>query len=790
MAVEEGVNPALAARQVDKRGAERKWKDQEQQGLIKQARRIVDNDIAAAMGQSAGSSETIYEALPVSRDDDDESLNEDVRQITDSRLMQVYGRYAGETDLSNYPDPVEWYDQLIPPAQQAYDEFGYFRRRYFARRIIPWQIEMAQILMAWLEEGEVTGDRIKGALNTPPGGGKTTTVTHDFPAWLIARDRNFRVALGARTSPQSEKYVRRLRTTLERNALLNLEFGRFKPFDPDVWRRDQFTVDGVTGTEASIEYKLSLAGFDPEDPQLLERMSNLDDPIHEVLSALTSLYIVGEKEPTVSALSQEMGFLGGRYDLCVWDDLCDRRNSRTAENRDNLKEWWHAEAESRAEPGGLVCLVGTRFGKFDLYRHARDLAVPDDDSIDYEIQRTLDNAVTSNMSTEQITQIREDLEKELVDKHGIRYGELTTPTGGNPVRMRKVYRYVKFPAHNLTKCKDPASYRAADHVQCLLDTKRFSWHDISSARASDPKKFALTYQQEDEASETSLVQETWLTGGVDEDGITVPGCFNYGRSLLQIPHHLVEGDRPADCYSIATVDPSATNYWAIQWWIWDSKEDKDYLINMMRVRLYAGGFLDWNRNDKTFTGVMHEWQKASAIAGWPISLWIIEQNAAQRYLFQYKWVMDWMQDHQTHVKGHTTGQNVDEEYGIETLAPRFRLGLVDLPYNMRDLKTKVTVDEYKQELLDWPDGETDDMIMAHWFLHFNRYKLPSSLSASSTRQPAPHPYKDSMPESVLQTDDYHRSALILNVRTDEQQQGHHNAQRRNRQTEDRLAAWR
>ena len=132
---------------------------------------------------------------------------------------------SGEiTTDSEYPDPKK-YENLNDAAKRAYDDFAYFRQRYFNRRHIPWQVEMCDILMKWIKEGQDSKEAdvpevIKGMINTPPGGGKTTTITHDFVIWLICRNRNVRIGLGSRTTGQSEKYVRRARTTLEKNVLL------------------------------------------------------------------------------------------------------------------------------------------------------------------------------------------------------------------------------------------------------------------------------------------------------------------------------------------------------------------------------------------------------------------------------------------------------------------------------------------------------------------------------------------------------------------------------------------
>ncbi len=188
-------------------------------------------------------------------------------------------RIAADSSVDGgYPDPIrDPRDLNHAQAKQAWEEFGYFRNLLLGRRHIAWQVEMCHILMSWWESGQRVKDTessevVKGIVNAPPGGGKSTTITHDFPGWLITRNRDIRIALGARTSAQSGRYVRRLRNTLEKNVLLNTFYGRFKPLQPEEWRTDAFIVDGVVGHEATIEYRLSLGGFDPNSEEVKQRL--------------------------------------------------------------------------------------------------------------------------------------------------------------------------------------------------------------------------------------------------------------------------------------------------------------------------------------------------------------------------------------------------------------------------------------------------------------------------------------------------------------------------------------
>ena len=70
---------------------------------------------------------------------------------------EIGKRFAEAESAEAFPDPI--HSRLELPnasAQEAWDEFGSFRIRYFNRRHIPWQIEMVQILMSWWQDRKST----------------------------------------------------------------------------------------------------------------------------------------------------------------------------------------------------------------------------------------------------------------------------------------------------------------------------------------------------------------------------------------------------------------------------------------------------------------------------------------------------------------------------------------------------------------------------------------------------------------------------------------------------------
>ena len=181
-------------------------------------------------------------------------------------------------------------------------------------------------------------------MNEPPGSGKSTLFTHDIPCWLIARDRSIRIQVGSRTERQARMYVGRIKRSLERDAPL---------------RADTDSLEAGVAFDADACLQDDYGAFRPEGRSDMWRAEGLT--VRQLDGAS-----LDDKEPTVSAWGMDSGFLGGRFDLVVWDDLADRKNSSTPDGRAILQDWWDTEAETRLEPRGLLLLQGQRsFQRFE-----------------------------------------------------------------------------------------------------------------------------------------------------------------------------------------------------------------------------------------------------------------------------------------------------------------------------------------------------------------------------------------------------------------------------------------
>jgi len=507
-------------------------------------------------------------------------------------------------------------------------------------------------------------------INAPPGSGKTVTFVHDIPAWLTCRNRAIRGMIGSATMSLAKRNLKRLRRTLE--------FPEPVKNDPGAIRRGE-ALDAV-GVLAR-----DYGRFRPMDKEIWTNEAF-------IVMQSDDTGLITEKEPTWSAYGIDTSFIGGRYDFVMWDDLVDPRKMRTVEQREALQDVYQDVCETRLEPGGLLVLQGQRIASDDLYRFALDMTAPgledddDDDHIDPD--------------------------------------ELTQKIGEK--RDGKKYHHIIFKAHYEEKC-DPLQHKKSSDPYpkgCLLVPRRIPWSKVNTLMSNRGERFTVLYQQQDVDPTEVLVPNAWVYGHGE-----FIGCIDKERDRLEIPAGLNAGS----CYSIATADPSPTNFWSIQWWIYDPSSEKRYLIDLLRKKMDAPDFLDWSAQDGQFVGVMNDWQQASQILGFPITTWIVEANAAQRFLLQYDHVRRWRSLHDVDIIPHTTSRNKsDPNFGVETIAPHWRFGRVRLPGRGDG---KVVSMRLVDEVTKYPHGRTDDCVMAEWFFEWNlpNISLPTAAMSSSWR---------------------------------------------------------
>jgi hypothetical protein len=380
---------------------------------------------------------------------------------------------------------------------------------------------------------------------------------------------------------------------------------------------------------------------------------------------------ISEKEPTLSAYGMDSGFIGGRFDGCFWDDLVDPRKVRSAEQREAMEDWYQDVAETRLEPAGMLALIGQRLAPDDLYRFALDMTQPIED-----------DEILDTLTDDEIANLRHD----------------------------KKYKHLLYKAHYEERCS-PENHKRGSNAYpegCLLDPRRLPWREISNLMSNRGERFAVVYQQQDLALDEVLVRNEWVYG----HGQSI-GCIDKERDRWEIPRGL----NPADCMVVATADPSPTNYWSIQCWLYHPESQQRFLLDLIRKKMEAPEFLEYDYNRGEFTGIMEEWQRLSTSLGFPIQWWIIEQNAAQRFMLQYDHFKRWRQLNGVEVIPHNTASNKsDPNYGVTTISQHWRFGRVRL---MGRGEGKTRSMHLIDEVTKYPHGRTDDCVMAEWFFEWN-----------------------------------------------------------------------
>jgi len=497
-------------------------------------------------------------------------------------------------------------------------------------------------------------------LNCPPGAGKST-LFHDVAVWCIVRNRAIRVMIGSVSQTLAKMYSRRIRETLERNY----------PLQPD----PEMVKKGLA-VNAEACLALDYGRFKPMNAGSLWRAE-------EFIVEQQNNFGLDNKEPTVSAYGIDSEFIGHRADLCLFDDVASPENAKESVARDRLIERWDSMAEARVDPGGILAVIGQRLGPQDLYAHCLSKVTFDD--IDYDGQDVKNP-------------------DELPD----------------PVKKFK-YDHLVYKAYYEELDDGPKSKRTDAPPWPdgpLLEPFRLSWRDLSYIKHSNPSKFKVVYQQEDLEAGNYLIERVWATGGIGPDGVLYPGCIDRDRQPGYIPAAL-----EPPIISIASVDPSPTQFWAIQWWLYQPHTNLRYLVDIERTKLTAEELLGYDTSSREYSGIMEVWQNRAFQMGYPISHWIVEVNAAQRFLLAHDFVRKWQATQQVLIVPHTTSKNkLDENLGVEALLPPlWRMGQVRLPTMRDNWKTLALIEEMSSWTRNKKNGT--DLVMAHWFAELHMPQL-------------------------------------------------------------------
>lgn len=381
--------------------------------------------------------------------------------------------------------------------------------------------------------------------------------------------------------------------------------------------------------------------------------------------------LITQKEATWTAWGLFTNFIGGRYGVNLWDDAVDEADFLTLESSEKVQRRWDKVAEKRCEPGGLVLLQGQRLTPDDLYKYNIGKQAGESDRHDHECCDAEPGAK---------------------------------------------YHLVKFAAHDVSRCASQHSESAPYWPEgCLLDPRRLPWRELEAEMENDLGTFEQVYQQEDADPSQQLVNPLWVSGGTDPGTREFfVGCWDKDRGLWELPQE-VEGR----LFSVASTDPSPTRWWANGAWCVELTPEgpqRRILLDLLRKKMMLDEFLE--RRDGRWSGLAETWWQQSRDAGAPITHWIWEQNAAQRFFLDTAVAKEWSRSRGvTWIRHQTTAHRTDPKYGPQRLASVYKQGLVRFPG--AGAMARTTSLKLIDEAQKWPRGQHDDCVMMETFLELN-----------------------------------------------------------------------
>lgn len=456
----------------------------------------------------------------------------------------------------------------------------------------------------------VLGNRslIQIALAAPRGHTKTTCFSVNYPLWEISENPNVRILLVSNAESQSQSFLRQIVGFIERDQNYVDYAGQLKPLQPEKWTAREIIIN----------------------------RSNLK-----------------LKDPTISTVGIGGTILSKRADIIICDDILNFENSRTPEQRQKLKDWFHQVLLPVLTPGGRVIFVGTVWHPQDLLNEL--LADP---GWDY---RKKFKAV-----------IEEPVHKELWDAW---YALRMAGTEESTINAKAFMDENRVAMH--------------EGVQ-LLWPEYYSYETLYRIMRTNRVAFEKAYQNNIVSREDQKFKEEWLEAA------------KLRGANLRLVKDLSADARKEFRFLTGGIDLAAGE---------GEQDDDNFLASLGVRRIDQMVQLVGLEGGKYTPGV---WRStlAERYGGLQHDRIIVESNA-----YQISLKRDLAEKNLPIVAYHTGGEKFDPFIGVESLAILFENNRIILPYDKSDPYTITLIDRLVDELRQFPVGHTGDSAMAFWMAY-------------------------------------------------------------------------
>lgn len=352
------------------------------------------------------------------------------------------------------------------------------------------------------------------------------------------------------------------------------------------------------------------------------------------------------KSATLSIWSRTSKIRGIRVKLNIWDDIQSQQEG-DPESTEEIRKKWDSEIQSRTEPihkGGKTVVVGSYASPTDLQH--------------------------------------ELLKRVYTDEAGTEH---------------RVWRQIKFPAHDVSKCGGPGNHGTYPDG-CLLFPTRWPYEgEFEVLEQTDSYTWALEYQCQDVPAGDVLLPLDWIEGSHE-----FPGCLDLDREFWELPDKL-----SPSAVVIASMDPSPTQWVAVSVWIWD--DPYDHLIAFERMHVKS----DVDYADLIAKITYNIRQLA------PFDTWIIEKTGAH-YLHQSQNFKATVPNLGITIRPHDTHAHnkKNKQFGVWSWRDQAKYGRIRLPYAAGP--TKAGMSKWVDEHSLYPHMKTDDSVMSSWFYQYHK----------------------------------------------------------------------